>query len=286
MRFKNLDLIGVLFLVLANVGWLQLPSHPWFIGILLAVPLTFALPGYALTQALFRRKPAQRTSSLILKPNLNLGRPISSIDYITLSLGLSMAVDILVGFTLNIFPVGLQAQSWILSLGVLTILFTLVALYLRRNESTKSKRILRPPITRSHTILFGLAILVGIAAIGIALVRPPTTQAYFTQFWMLPSSHTTTSCAVTVGIQNLEANTKTYQVIVSMNGAPVSVWQSVPLTPKKTWERLVPIYITGNTNAYIEARLYKVDEPDTVYREVHMTVESKAGSKEDRLCTY
>lgn len=270
MRFKNLDLIGVILLVIANVGWLQLPSHPWFIGVLLAVPLTFALPGYALTQALFGRKPSQQTSSLIRKPNLNLGRPVSSIDYITLSLGLSMAVDILVGFILNIFPIGLQAQSWILSLGVLTTVFAMVALNLRRKGSTKSERILRPPISRSHCMLFGMAILVVIAAIGIALVRPPATQAYFTQFWMLPSSRTMTSCTVTVGMQNLEAGTKTYQVIVTTNGTPVGVWQSVTLTPKQTWERLVSIHATHTNSAYIEARLYKADELETVYREVHM----------------
>ncbi len=279
MRLKNLDLVGVMLIVIVNVGWIQIPHRPWFIGILLAVPLTFVLPGYAITQALFSRKPAKQANTLILKPNLSIGRPIGSVDYITLSLGLSMAIDVLVGFMLNIFPIGLQAQSWVISLGLLTIVFTLTAFYFRRKGNAKSERILKPPITSYQYILFGLAILVVIAAIGISLVRPSITAVYFTQFWMIPSHQTAASCTVNIGVQNFEEGSKTYRITITVNNALANVWESVNLAPKEAWEHLVPIHSTSSNNIYIEARLYKLDQPKTVYREAHMTLSGSVGSK-------
>ena len=56
MRLKNLDLIGSIFFAALSVGWAQLPSRPLIIGIILAVPLIFVLPGYTLTQVLFRKQ--------------------------------------------------------------------------------------------------------------------------------------------------------------------------------------------------------------------------------------
>ncbi len=66
---------------------------------------------------------------------------MDGIDQLVLSLGLSLAVDVLVGFTLNVFPSGLQAQSWALSLGLFTTLFALLAVFLRRKHTVQvSKR--------------------------------------------------------------------------------------------------------------------------------------------------
>src|SRR5437899_10172382 len=101
MRLKNFDLIGVIFLVIINVGWAQLPSRPLIIGIILAVPLIFVLPGYTLTQVLFRKQSPDQSldssNNLILQPSLKIGQPVSAVDHIIFSLGLSMAIDVLMG---------------------------------------------------------------------------------------------------------------------------------------------------------------------------------------------
>ena len=277
MRFKNFDLVGVTLVIIVNLAWIQVPQRPWFIGIVLAVPLTFMLPGYAITQAIFPKKPSTQANTLILKPQLNLGQPIGPVDYFTLGLGLSMAIDVLVGFILNVFPIGLQAQSWTISLGSITFIFVLIAFYQRRKDKVKSIEISKLPIAGYQYLLFGLAILLVIFAVGIALVRPPATQNYFTQFWMLSSSHTTASCAVDVGVQNFEAGTKTYKVIVTVNNTPLQVWNAVNLAPKEKWERIVSIQTVSN-NAYVEAKLYNLDRPEVVYREVHMTLNNSQGS--------
>ena len=58
MRLKNLDLMLSTALVFMNVVWVWLPiSHPSAIGVVLALPLVFLLPGYTLTEALFYKRP-------------------------------------------------------------------------------------------------------------------------------------------------------------------------------------------------------------------------------------
>ncbi len=120
MRFKNLDLIIIMAIVLANVLWIQLPDHPLLPGIILALPLALFLPGYAITQTLFRNHASGQTSRLsshlTIQPDLQTDRPITNIDQILLSFGLSMTIDVLLGFGLNFLPIGLGSLSWIFSL--------------------------------------------------------------------------------------------------------------------------------------------------------------------------
>src|SRR5437870_2143737 len=95
MRVKNLDLIGAILIAAINVGWTQLPNRPSVLGIILALPLILVLPGYTLTQTLFRRHLTAPSSKLILQPSFKLGQPVGIVDHIILSLGLSIAIDVL-----------------------------------------------------------------------------------------------------------------------------------------------------------------------------------------------
>ena len=66
MRLKNLDLIVTLIIVVLNVIWVLLPSHLPVIGIILSLPLVFVLPGYTLTEALFRKRLLETSHRLVL----------------------------------------------------------------------------------------------------------------------------------------------------------------------------------------------------------------------------
>src|SRR6266516_7404066 len=90
MRLKNLDLIVTMTIATLNVLWALLASHIPVIGIILALPLVFVLPGYTLTAALFH--------------NRSLGVPAR----LLFSFGLSLAIDILGGLILNLLPTGLR----------------------------------------------------------------------------------------------------------------------------------------------------------------------------------
>ncbi len=242
MRLKNLDLIAAILVVAINVGWTQLPHPPLVIGIILALPLIFILPGYTLTQTLFReRLPAPDP------------------------------------FALNVLSIGLQALSWTLSLGLITTVFALLAGVLRRKDSVKGARIPKPRITMYECILFGLAILVATLAVWSSIVRPlEEPQPSFTQFWMLPAKNT--SCAVLIGVHSFESTSVTYRVVMTINGAQATTWPSVVLAPQAEWNRSVSIKPGTTDNIYIEARLYRADKPEAVYRNVHLTLHSLEGS--------
>ncbi|MFL5690974.1 MAG: DUF1616 domain-containing protein [Ktedonobacteraceae bacterium] len=275
MRFKNLDLIIAMVVVVINVVWTQVPNRFLIPGIIFALPLTFFLSGYALTQTLFRRRMPEPTryssNSPIRQPDLKIGHPIGGADQIVLSFGLSMAIDVLVGFGLNILPIGLQALSWVLSLGLVTTVFVLLATFLRRKDIPRVATTPRVRITLQDCILFGLAILVVASAVWLSVIRPLQPQPSFTQFWMLPANQVSKTCAVSIGAQSFESTSETYRVVMRVNDAQTNTWSSIVLTPQQKWLQLVPITPGTTSSLYIEAQLYRADKPDTEYRNVHLT---------------
>ncbi len=286
MRLKNLDLIGAILIAAINVGWTQIPNRPLIVGIILALPLTFILPGYTLTQVLFRKRSSDQSldssNNIILRPSLKIGQPVGGADQIILSLGLSMAIDVLVGFSLNVFPIGLQALSWTLSLGLITTVFALLAAFLRRRDIVTIERVSRPRVTIYDCILFGLAILIATAAIWFSIIRPLQPQPSFTQFWMLPSNQTANSCAVRIGVQNQESTTIEYRVVVIMNGAILHTWLSVVLAPQAEWDQFVSVSPGTANTMYVEGQLYQSNEPATVYRKVNLTLHLLSNSKDGK----
>src|SRR5690348_6500277 len=114
MRLKHLDLIVTEIIVVLNVAFVLLPSHNPVIGTILAWPLVLVLPGYMLTAALYHKRSLDASHRLLL------------------TLGLSLAIDILSGLILNVLPAGLQATSWVTLLGLLTVVFSLLVAYLRK----------------------------------------------------------------------------------------------------------------------------------------------------------
>lgn len=285
MRLKNLDLIAAILVVAINVGWTQIPNRPLIVGIILALPLTFILPGYTLTQVLFRkRSPDQSLDSsnnIILRPSLKIGQPVGGADQIILSLGLSMAIDVLVGFSLNVFPMGLQGLSWILSLGFLTTVFALLAAFLRRRDIVTIERVSRPRITIYDCILFGLAMLVATAAVWLSVIRPLEPQPSFTQFWMLPANNN--SCAVSIGVQSFESTPVTYRIVMMINSTEANTWSSIVLSPQEKWVQSVPVTPDTASSVSIEAQLYRADKPGTAYRNVHLIFHISTGSKNGQV---
>lgn len=284
MRLKNLDLIAAILIVAINLGWTQLPNRPLVIGIMLALPLILILPGYTLTQTLFRKRSSvpDPSSNLILQPSLKLGQPINTADHIILSFGLSMAIDVVVGFALNVLPIGLQALPWTLSLGLITTVFALLAALLRRKDIVKVARIPKPRITIYECTLFGLAILIATLAAWSSIIRPlEEPQPSFTQFWMLPAKNN--NCAVLIGVHSFESTPVTYRVVMTINGSQVTTWPSVVLPPQAEWDRSVPINPEATNDMYIEARLYRADIPNNVYRNVHLTLHLLSNSKDGKV---
>ncbi len=251
-----------LIIVVLNVIWVLLPSHLPVIGIILSLPLVFVLPGYTLTEALFRKRLLETSHHLVL------------------SIGLSLAIDILGGLILNLLPIGLKGISWAVLLGLLTTIFSLLVGYLRRRTPMNGVRLPRLRLTLYEGVLFGLAAIV----IALSILYDATGLAQephpgFTQLWMLPAAQSGKSCAVQLGVRSFESTSVTYRITMTMNGTQVTTWPAVVLAPQGEWDRLVPILPTAADAVSIEGRLYRLDKPQAVYREVHVTLYSCPTSK-------
>jgi uncharacterized membrane protein len=284
MRSKNRDLLITILVVALNGAWMQVPNRPLIVGIILALPLILFLPGYTLTQALFRKKPSRgEPDQIATHPvsseqapqagnKLKLGHAIGGMDQLILSLGLSMAIDILVGFVLNILPIGLQGLSWTVALGLLTVLFALIALFMRRNTPASSTKTHPVRITLPDALFLGLAIFIIINAIWLAAIRPPDPQPSFTQFWILPANPNSKVCAVSIGIQSFELTSTQYDLTVAVNSKQIEgKWSTITLAPQQKWTQIVPLTPEAQNDLQVEAQLYRLDQPSTVYRDVHLT---------------
>lgn len=287
MRLKNLDLIGAMLIVVINVVCIWLPDRPLIVGIILGLPLVLVLPGYTLTQALFPMRSLDSTGDLVLRPILKLGQPVSAVDHIILSLGLSLAIDIMMGFALNILPIGLQGRSWAISLGVVIALFALLTAFRRRKALRQIRKILWPHITVYDYILFGLAIIVATGAIWSSILRPPQPQPSFAQFWMLPSSQSSNSCAVQLGLQSHETTSVSYRIVMKVNGTQLKSWPLIVMNPQKEWDQSISLASVIQGSSDIEAQLYRVDMPEQTYQDVHLTMHSLGTSKngDRKQCT-
>jgi len=281
---KNLDLMVAILIVVLNVGWVQLPNRPVLISVILVLPLVLILPGYALTQALFRKgSPSDGADQALFRSRssdktpevanpLRLGHPIGKADHFILSLGLSMAIAILVGFVLNILPIGLQAISWVFSLGFLTVLCALLALFTRRRDVVATPGASRFRLTLPDILFLGLAVFIIINAIWLAAIKPPVPQPSFTQLWMLPANAANHECAVSLGVQSFELSSMKYYLTVTVNNQQVTGnWSAITLVPQQKWVQLVPVTPEAQNDLHVTAQLYRSDQPSTAYRNVHLT---------------
>lgn len=262
MRLKHLDLILATTVAAMNAIWTLLPGHSPVIGTVLALPLVFVLPGYILTQALFHK------------------RTFDPVYRSVLSLGLTLAIDILGGFVLNILPIGLRAISWAAFLGLLTTLLSLWVASLRRRSGSNISSTYWLRLSIHEYVLIGLATAVVFLAVrytALGVTQEP--RPGFTQFWMLPSNQIDKNCAVSIGVHSFELSATTYRIVVTVNGTRADTWPSIPLKPQGEWNQSVSIQPeTAIGNLYIEARLYRIDEPGSVYRDVHLVLYNLTGS--------
>ena len=304
---RNVDLIGAICFAISGMGWALLSNRPLLVGVLLAIPLVFILPGYTLIRALFRnplmqmrndylsprqgpshlpsvissersRQPGDPLSAssngLILQPRLKIGQPFGAVDLTVFSLGLSLVIDVVTGLLLNLIPVGLQWQSWTFSLGLVTIVFALLAYVRDKSAHVQGKSAHVWHIPLKEYALLGSALVVVALALWLAIIRPPQSQPGFTQFWMLSSTQANHSCAVLIGVHSFESAPATYRIQVMSNGTQAALWPSIMLTTQQEWDRVLTVSPAVGGSAVIDARLYRLDRPGVIYREVHVTLRS------------
>lgn len=250
-HYADLGAVAGLALAAGVLSLLPFVADP--VRIALMLPFALAAPGYALTAALLPRTPLGIS-----------GRSL-------LTLGMSLAWCVILGMVLNQTGRGLNRQSWTVALLASTIAATAAAFF-RRRSRTKSARDRQSSLpSRRQALLLGLAILVTVGAVAVArfgATREPTTQV--TQLWMLPGSNADT---VRLGVRNLETSTTTYRLRLADGAVPLGEWPGISLDPGATWEQTVTLSVTLQIGARVEAFLYRMDTPDTIYRQVALAVQ-------------
>ena len=63
---KQLDLLLAMFIALLNILWMLHQGHVEAIGLVLAFPQIFLLPGYTFIEVLFHRRPLEGIRRLVL----------------------------------------------------------------------------------------------------------------------------------------------------------------------------------------------------------------------------
>jgi uncharacterized membrane protein len=256
-RSQNKDLFLILIIAIVNMLWAYLPMHFVMLGIVLALPLIFLAPGYLLIEILTQKREHDRTTHLLL------------------SIGLSLSIDILCGFLLNLIPMGLTPTTWGSFLAAFALACVLPCMVRRRRWQMHVDQKQKDLPTRYEFLLLTLTVYVVIFAF-IYTTSTIENQKYpgFTQFWLLLDSYQSHNCAIQLGIASSETVTTTYKVEVKENNQHIAQWSSIKLAPQQKWQESLPIALnyTQTTQFQIEADLYRQQEPSDVYRTAQLFV--------------
>ncbi|MEP7357635.1 MAG: DUF1616 domain-containing protein, partial [Anaerolineales bacterium] len=248
MARRSPDLLAATLGAIMGVA-AQVLVLPLGLRIVLGVPLLLFWPGFALTAALFPRWRLGWTERAIF------------------SLGLSLMTGILGAVMLNWSPWGLTTLSWtVLGSGV-TLAAVLTALGRRRTQILPGVARL-PGIGGGQLALLALAAVMTIGAVGLSRVPvyAPDVQGY-TLLWMTPESEAGTP-RLRLSVRSAELTTQSYRLELTVSGVPVAEWADISLTPGETWETTTFVVGVPTTDSRVEARLYRTEDPSTVYRRV------------------
>lgn len=218
--------------------------------VVFALPLVLVVPGYAITTALWSR------------------HMLKSVERLLFSVGLSLSVVILGGLVLNLTRWGLQAGSWAVMLGGITLGASAVALLRWRND------VAVPAVPPGARFNLREGLLLAFAAVGVAaavgLARFPAPQQGvqgYTVLGMVPAADRDQQ-AVRVGVYSKEFSSIQYRLDLEVNDQVVQQWALIELNPGGTWENVVQLPAEQLNAQKVEAVLYRVDDPTSVYRQV------------------
>ncbi len=232
----------------AILGLLLLAISPHALQVILSVPLMLFLPGFALT--------------LILFPGDRMDLPYR----LALSVGLSIAFSALSGLLLNLTPWGLQTGTlWI---ALLLCLAVEIAVLFFTHRTDWRSAIAFPSDMNFNTrqwIFMGLAALITIMAFQVA--RTPTSQKGLEGYTLLSAQAGNTTNTLRLDVRSEEFEQTKYQIKYQYNGS-IHEGPTLELSPGQTWEQIVPIPVKDLAGKAFTVNLYRLDNPNEVYRHV------------------
>jgi uncharacterized membrane protein len=239
-------LITAVLMLFILLDWKSSP-----VRVLFAITLVTILPGYALTAAIFTNTP--------------LGTP----EKFAFSCGFSLGTVSLGGVLLNYTHWGLQPASWVILLGGISLISSVIAIVRMQDEGKIDLRVGQMPFRPGQIVIMAV---VAVALGGVYLFAragaenqslPPTTRVWI--LWV-DDSHT----EVMLGIQNQERVPVQYQLNLNTLQGKIDEWNSIVLEPGAIWEVRYKIPANVAESDFIKATLYRANAPGKVYRQVYL----------------
>lgn len=253
--YLNIDLFLISFLAIISAVWLRMEAPASLPRAILALMLLLFLPGYAFYSALFVR------------------HLLGGAERILIIAGSSISIAIVAGIILNFMSGGLNPASWAALLCGFTLISCLIAGLRRNNAGYKTYQPLNLNLGWGQAAILVLALLVTIGAVSLArtpITNPANLQGY-TVLWILPVGNEALN-AVNLGVTNDQFTTTEYKLQILTNHQVLNEWPDIKLAPGEKMETAYEIPGNLSTSTEVEAYLYKLDNPDTVYRQVKLFV--------------
>jgi hypothetical protein len=251
----HFDLFVTVLLALGCVGSILAGIDAAWVRTIAALLMLF-LPGYALRAALFPK------------------RMLDSAEQLLISLASSVIVTILTGMTIYLIGWAMDASTWVTSLAVITLATCAVA-FLRRRSPTEEA--VAPSALRlkwGQAVLVLLAVVLALGALDLAstpLNNPANIQGY-TVLWVQPVVKNSPQY-VHLGVISNQFTAADYRLQVMLNKKVVYVWPDIRLAPGQRWDAMYTVPASTTGSSQVSAYLYKLDQPQSVYREVSLQIE-------------
>ena len=252
-------LVFVLVLAAAAGFGLALPGGAPILRAVLGTYLVLVGPGLAFTTALL---PAKQ---------------LGTAEHVLTTVAASIALAVIGGLILDVTPWGLQPISWQVVLGGVTVVASLAAL-LRLHSLGERSGGMRPggnmqiPTLRLALPIVAMALLA--LAVYVARVPAPAERYQgYTTLWLAPESgQAGTQTGARLGVQSGEFEPTSYRLEVLVNGQLANAWPDLRLEPNQAWQVQLVLPDPGRAALEVEARLYRTDAPQLVYRQVRLGV--------------
>jgi uncharacterized membrane protein len=251
MRHNAADLLLVILFSLAATAAVALDA-PALVRVALTMPLIFVFPGYSVIVALF--------------PECDLDGAARLLIVVTFSLALTACGGLLLHFT----GAGLASGSWTLFLTSIVLSASAVAFVRRARRPAATGPSRRLNIRAGQAALVGVGLILTVVTLGVAregvLGRE---QAGFTQLWAVPlPTPPDVMQIIQIGIRNEEGVPVRYRLVVFEGNAVVVAWNEINMMSGESWQTIYTLPKGFVTSDKLEIELYRLDEPETVYRRV------------------
>ena len=256
-----------ILIILVAITLLLFPAAAFTSGVLriiLGLPLVLFIPGYILLSALFPGRGS-----------------LSGIQRITFSIGLSIAVAIIIGIILNFTPWGISLYPILISATIFVVVIASVALYRSLKSYEEFSITVNINLSRWRetagldkilSLSLVVAVLIALGSIGYVIAVPKHEQL-FTEFYILSLDGKAENyprqavlgepVEIIIGIVNHEDIVISYLVDIRVNDIENSQVSTEELANGDRWEEMVSfVPQSSGAGQKVEFWLYRTGEAE------------------------